>query len=60
MLMTRCRVLSCPLQDIEGRMLKLLSESDGNLLDDEALINTLNNAKLTSGGCCSCYLQTDI
>ena len=37
------------LQELEDKILKLLKESEGNILDDEVLINTLNNSKLTSG-----------
>lgn len=37
------------LADLEDKILKLLKESEGNILDDEVLINTLNNSKLTSG-----------
>lgn len=37
------------LQDLEDKVLKLLKESEGNILDDEVLINTLKNSKLTSG-----------
>ncbi|KAG1666392.1 hypothetical protein FOA52_006501 [Chlamydomonas sp. UWO 241] len=36
------------LQDLEDKILKLLRESTGNILDDEVLINTLNNSKATS------------
>ena len=36
------------LRDLEDKILKLLKESKGNILDDEVLINTLNNSKLTS------------
>ncbi|DBA83803.1 TPA: hypothetical protein ACH3X1_006326, partial [Trebouxia sp. C0004] len=36
------------LQDLQDRILKLLKESEGNILDDEVLINTLNNSKLTA------------
>jgi len=36
------------LQDLEARILKLLSESKGNILDDEVLINTLDDSKSTS------------
>eukprot|EP00965_Chrysotila_dentata_P248329 6208271-Pleurochrysis_carterae.AAC.1 len=36
------------LKDIESRILKLLSESTGNILDDEHLINTLAQSKVTS------------
>ena len=37
------------LQDLEDKILKLLSESEGNILDDEVLINTLSDSKITSG-----------
>jgi len=37
------------LKDLEDKILKLLKESKGNILDDEVLINTLNNSKVTSG-----------
>ncbi len=37
------------LKDLEDKILKLLKESEGNILDDEVLINTLNTSKLTSG-----------
>ncbi|BHF62268.1 Dynein heavy chain 6, axonemal [Sparganum proliferum] len=36
------------LQQIEDKILKLLFESKGNILDNEALINTLNESKTTS------------
>jgi len=36
------------LADIEAKILKMLSESTGNILDDEELINTLANSKTTS------------
>ncbi|KAI9002652.1 dynein heavy chain and region D6 of dynein motor-domain-containing protein [Gaertneriomyces semiglobifer] len=36
------------LEDIEERILKLLFNSEGNILDDEELINTLNQSKVTS------------
>ena len=36
------------LKELEDKILKLLKESEGNILDDEVLINTLNNSKLTS------------
>lgn len=36
------------LQEIEAKILKMLSESTGNILDDEELINTLANSKTTS------------
>ena len=35
-------------KDIESTILKLLSESEGNILDDEGLINTLAQSKVTS------------
>ncbi len=35
-------------QDLEDKILKLLKDSTGNILDDEQLINTLNHSKLTS------------
>jgi len=37
------------LKELEDRTLKLLESSEGNILDNEKLINTLNNSKLTSG-----------
>mmetsp|Transcript_39705 Transcript_39705/g.74534 ORF Transcript_39705/g.74534 Transcript_39705/m.74534 type:complete len:1860 (+) Transcript_39705:1-5580(+) len=37
------------LKDLEDKILKLLKDSKGNILDDELLINTLNNSKVTSG-----------
>lgn len=36
------------LQDLEDKILKLLRECEGNILDDEQLLATLNNSKLTS------------
>lgn len=36
------------LQEIEAKILRMLSESTGNILDDEELINTLANSKTTS------------
>jgi dynein heavy chain len=36
------------LADLEDRVLKLLSTSEGNLLDDEVLISTLQDSKVTS------------
>ena len=41
--------LAAQLKELEDRILKLLRESTGNILDDEVLINTLNNSKQTSG-----------
>ena len=37
------------LKGIEDKILKLLSESEGNILDDEELIDTLSESKITSG-----------
>ena len=37
------------LKELEDKILKLLSESKGNILDDEVLINTLSDSKITSG-----------
>ncbi|WIA37814.1 hypothetical protein OEZ86_014676 [Tetradesmus obliquus] len=37
------------LGDLESKILRLLREASGNLLDDESLISTLNTAKQTSG-----------
>ena len=37
------------LKAIEDRILKLLFESEGNILDNEELINVLNESKVTSG-----------
>jgi dynein heavy chain len=37
------------LKDIEEKILKLLFNSQGNILDDEELISTLNQSKVTSG-----------
>jgi dynein heavy chain, axonemal len=36
------------LQDLEAKILELLSKSSGNILDDELLINTLADSKTTS------------
>ena len=36
------------LKAIEDRILKLLFHSEGNILDDEVLINTLNESKVES------------
>ncbi|KAI3384925.1 hypothetical protein SNEBB_000114 [Seison nebaliae] len=36
------------LKQLEDRTLKLLFESEGNILDNEELIETLNNSKITS------------
>jgi hypothetical protein len=37
------------LGDLEDKVLRLLRDSRGNILDDEQLVATLNNAKVTSG-----------
>jgi dynein heavy chain len=37
------------LKGIEDKILRLLSESEGNILDDEVLIDTLSESKITSG-----------
>merc|ERR1711991_1115521 len=37
------------LKELEDKILKLLSESEGNILDDEVLINALSDSKITSG-----------
>ncbi len=42
-------VVVCVVQELEDKILKLLKEAKGNILDDEVLINTLNNSKLTAG-----------
>lgn len=39
------------LGDLEDKVLRLLRDSKGNILDDEQLVATLNNAKVTSGVC---------
>jgi len=36
------------LAQLEAKILQMLSESEGNILDDEVLINTLSESKLTS------------
>ena len=36
------------LQQLEAKILEMLSESEGNILDDEVLINTLSESKMTS------------
>jgi dynein heavy chain len=37
------------LKELEDKILRLLSQSEGNILDDEVLINTLSDSKVTSG-----------
>ena len=44
-----CLDLASFLQELEDKILRLLKEAKGNILDDEVLINTLNNSKLTAG-----------
>lgn len=39
------------LKAIEDRILKLLFTSEGNILDDEMLINTLNESKVSLKSC---------
>ena len=41
------------LKELEDKILKLLKESSGNILDDADLINTLNNSKVRSVADCS-------
>jgi len=36
------------LKDIESKILRLLNESEGNILDDEELVETLDSSKVTS------------
>lgn len=36
------------LQQLEAKILQMLSESEGNILDDEVLINTLSESKVTA------------
>ena len=49
------------LNAIEDRILKLLFESEGNILDNEELINTLNESKVgkilncSYSGVCRCH-----
>jgi len=40
--------MAAQLKEIESSILRLLSESEGNILDDESLINTLSQSKVTS------------
>ena len=40
--------MAAQLKDIEWQILKLLSELQGNIVDDENLINTLAQSKVTS------------
>lgn len=42
------KIIPIGLQAAEDRILKLLFESEGNILDNEDLINTLNESKVTS------------
>ncbi len=43
------------LKEVEDRILRMLSESTGNILDDEELINTLANSKVTESAGASSY-----
>nr|KAJ3422838.1 Dynein heavy chain 6, axonemal [Polyrhizophydium stewartii] len=47
------------LKDIEEKILKLLFNSQGNILDDEELINTLNQSKVTSAAINERVLQAE-
>ena len=46
-LITKINTDKNQLKAIEDRILKLLFESEGNILDNEELINTLNDSKVT-------------
>lgn len=50
------------LKDLEDKILKLLKESQGNILDDADLINTLNNSKVSLPGdmYSSCFRPTSV
>ncbi|CAK8691447.1 unnamed protein product [Clavelina lepadiformis] len=48
-LILRINADKAQLKSIEDQILKLLFTSEGNILDNETLINTLNESKLTSG-----------
>ncbi|KAJ3105519.1 Dynein heavy chain 6, axonemal [Phlyctochytrium planicorne] len=48
------------LKDIEEKILKLLFNSEGNILDDEELINTLNQSKVTSAAIKERVAQAEI
>ncbi|XP_039271711.2 dynein axonemal heavy chain 6-like [Styela clava] len=48
-LILRINADKAQLKSIEDQILKLLFQSEGNILDNEALINTLNDSKVTSG-----------
>ncbi|KAI8925763.1 dynein heavy chain and region D6 of dynein motor-domain-containing protein [Entophlyctis helioformis] len=47
------------LKDIEEKILKLLFNSQGNILDDEELISTLNQSKVTSAAINERVLQAE-
>ncbi|KAJ1344291.1 hypothetical protein BSLG_001431 [Batrachochytrium salamandrivorans] len=47
------------LKDIEEKILKMLFNSQGNILDDEELINTLNQSKITSAAINERVLQAE-
>ena len=46
-LITKINTDKNQLKAIEDRILKLLFESEGNILDNEELINTLNDSKVS-------------
>ena len=46
-LITKINADKTQLKAIEDRILKLLFESEGNILDNEELINTLNDSKVS-------------
>ena len=46
------------LKAIEDRILKLLFESEGNILDNEELINTLNESKVSLMYCVDLALRS--
>lgn len=48
-LILRINADKAQLKSIEDQILKLLFSSEGNILDNEKLINTLNDSKVTSG-----------
>ena len=48
------------LQLLEAKILKLLSESEGNILDDEVLINTLSESKITASSIAERVAEAEI
>lgn len=48
------------LKAIENRILKLLFNSQGNILDDEVLINTLNESKVSYAHACTNILPLSL